>query len=137
MDLRTFIQDLNGDLAREYAAAIQYFQHASTLTGLYFAFVGELSDHGAEEVSHAKLLNEHINFLGGIPLTAVAPTYSASSSIEMLMQDRVAEADAVARYTERIGQAQELGLMGTIALLQDILKDEENHLNDIRSILSV
>jgi bacterioferritin len=135
MEIVEFIRELNGDLAREYSAAIQYTQHAATLTGLHFAFVGELYTHAAEEQGHAKVLNEHINFLRGIPLTAVAPIFTATNPLVMFHQDLTGELEAIARYKLRIKQAEELGLIGTVAILLDILADEESHANDLQSIL--
>ena len=136
MDYTNFIANLNGDLAREYAAWVQYLNHGATLTGLHFAFVQELYDHAEDEGRHAKMLNEHIAYLGGIPLTNVAQVISSSSSESMLFQDKASEEDAIKRYSERIIEANSLGLVGTVALLYEILKDEEGHLNDIRSILA-
>jgi bacterioferritin len=135
MEMNTFIADLNTALSKEYAAAIQYYQHAATLTGVYFAFQKELLDHAGDEIEHAKILNDHITYLKGIPLTSVGPIFSNSRSQAMLQQDYIAETEAVGIYRQLIVDATELGLIDTIPLLQDILMAEVGHLTDIRSIL--
>ncbi|WP_347548272.1 hypothetical protein ABFG93_12015 [Pseudalkalibacillus hwajinpoensis] len=44
--LEMIIDGLNGDLVGEYAALIQYTQHASMLKGAeYFAVIDELKEH--------------------------------------------------------------------------------------------
>ena len=131
----TFINKLNEDLKLEYAAAIQYIQHAAMLTGVHFAFVDELLSHADDEIRHAKKLNDHIRFLGGVPIVSVGPVYTSNQAASMLSQDLSGEETAVVRYKERINEAMAEGLFGTVAVLLGILKDEEEHLNDIRSII--
>lgn len=129
------IKDLNEDLRREYAAAIQYIQHAAVLDGLHFAFVKELYAHAADEIEHAKKISEHINFLGGIPVASSFESFTAGDNDTMIAQDLDGEYDAIKRYKERIEQVRSDGDYGTEAVLLDILKDEEHHANDLQSIL--
>lgn len=130
-----FITQLNGDIEREYAAAIQYMQHAATIGGLYSFAIGHLLEHANEEIAHAKLLNDHVAYLKGRPSSSVAPVFTASDSRAMLVQDLTGENEAIVKYKERIVQARELGLEGTIAILHSILKDEEHHANDLETFL--
>jgi bacterioferritin len=55
----------------------------------------------------------------------------------MLQQDLAGENEAISRYKERIAQAQEMGLFGTVSILLGILEDEESHANDLETILKV
>jgi bacterioferritin len=126
---------LNEDLALEYAAAIQYFQHASTIHGLYTTYASTIREHAEDELSHAKLLSDHIQFLGGVPVANVGPMYTASDSDSMLRQDLAGERTAISRYRERISQARGQSDFGTEAVLLGILKDEEEHANDLQTIL--
>jgi bacterioferritin len=135
--LPIFLDLLNGDQEREYAAAVQYIAHAAGLTGPHFVFVGELQAHADEEIGHAKKLADHINFIGGIVSVKVGPTFSASESLGMIRQDLDGEKEAIARYTERIAQANELGLPATAQLLAEILIEEVSHANDLQSILNI
>ena len=133
--LEQFILNLNGDLEREYAAWVQYIQHAASLTGLHFAFVSELLDHAKDEAGHAIKLADHIAWLGGFPTKEVAARFAATNSEAMLYQDYLAEKEAINRYKQRIIEANELQLSGTAIILMEILKDEEHHANDLRAIL--
>ena len=129
---RKLIEGLNGDLAREYAAAIQYIQHAATITGPeYFAVVGELLVHADEEIGHAKTIADRIDYLGGMPTVTVGAIKVSQDSREMITQDKVGEEEAIARYQERLTQAKEVNDMGTVEILLSILKDEEEHRNDL------
>ena len=126
------ISDLNGDLEREYMAAIQYIQHASVLTGpQYASIIDELLKHADEEIGHAKVVSDRINYLGGIPIAHMAPAKMSNDVTEMLNQDKAGEEDAITRYKERIQQADALKDFGTKQLLIEILEDEEEHRNDL------
>mgnify|MGYP000497104345 CR=1 FL=1 len=59
------LERLNADLAWEYAAMIQYVQHASVITGAeYESTIAELLVHANEEMQHAINLSDQIDFLG-------------------------------------------------------------------------
>jgi bacterioferritin len=133
-----FLNELNIDLALEYAAAIQYIQHSSSVRGPgYQAFIEELLTHADEEIKHAKLLSDRIDYLGGIPTLNVQKRKSSEDTIEMLQQDLEGEKLAIIRYRERITQAKELNDFGTAKILINILIDEEEHENDLKTILNV
>lgn len=128
----SFINELNGDLEREYMAAIQYIQHASMITGpQYASVITELLKHADEEMGHAKLLADRINYLGGVPIATMTPAKTGVSTTVMLTQDKEGEEDAIARYTTRIQEAESLKDFGTKQILIDILEDEEEHRNDL------
>lgn len=127
---------LQTDLAYELASAIQYFQHAAVIGGLYFAFAADLLTHGDEEIGHAKKLNDLIAYHGGIPLVEVANRFMASNPTSMLKQDYEGELDAIARYKDHIKAAEAIGKTGIVSVLMDILADEEHHANDLKSILA-
>jgi bacterioferritin len=113
MSKEDLIKELNGDLAYEYAAAIQYIQHAATLTGGEFMSINEeLLVHVNEEIGHANILAEQIAYLGGEPTMDVAERHTDKDSKKMLEQDLEGERIAIKRYNERIKQAQELELYG-------------------------
>ena len=126
---------LNEDLALEYAAAIQYYQHAAVIDGLHAAFAGELIVHAKDEIGHAEALSNHIDFLGGIPGVKVGEIFTASQGPAMLTQDLIGETEAITRYKERIAQVRAAGDFGTEAILLDILADEEHHAHDVKTWL--
>ncbi len=129
---------LNQDLAKEYSALIQYVQHASVITGpQYDAIAAELTVHSNEEHQHAITLSDQIDFLGGAPAVDVADIHISPDSKTMLEQDLEGELDAIARYRERIAQAEMLQEYGLRRALEDILIIEEEHARDLQSALDL
>ena len=102
---------------------------------LYASLSKELQTHADEEIKHAKKINKHINFLGGIPAVGVAQVLTASDNGAMLRQDLAGEEEAIRQYKKRIYQARQAGDYGTEAMLLGILADEEHHANDLKTIL--
>ncbi len=135
--MQEFIAKLNLAQEKEYAAAVQYVAHAAQLSGLYFAFVGELQAHADEEIGHAKRIADHINYLGGSVSVKVAPTFSATESTGMIKQDLDGENEAIGLYMEIRKLARELGRLDTDQIVAEILIDEVSHANDLRSILNI
>jgi len=128
---------LNKDLAREYSALIQYVQHAAVITGPeYDAIAAELTVHSNEEHQHAVTLSNQIDFLGGVPAVDVGDIHVSPDSKTMLEQDLEGELDAIARYRERIAQAEILQEYGLRRALEDILIIEEEHARDLQSALN-
>ena len=130
------LKELNKDLEWEFAAAIQYVQHASAITGAkYEGIQKELVIHSQEEMAHAVMLSDQIDFLGGTPTVNVEKREVAKDSLAMLKQDIQGEELAIRRYHERIGQAESLKLYGLRRVLEDILIMEEEHKRDLAMVL--
>jgi len=65
MDTSTFIERLNEDLGTEYQSIVQYIQHTATVKGPeYHSITEEMDNHLAQELEHAKILAQQIDFLG-------------------------------------------------------------------------
>ena len=138
MTKEEMIDLLNADLTKEYAAAIQYINHAALVTGAqYQAMQKELVVHANEEIGHAIVLAEQIAALGGNPTVDVDKRYTDSNTETMLKQDLEGELDAVKRYKARIKQAEEIGEYGLKRALEDILIMEEEHARDLQAALGM
>jgi len=134
--MKKMLAELNKDLEWEYAVAIQYAQHATTINGAQFNSIQkELLLHAQEEMQHAIMLSEQIDFLGGVPTVNVEKREISANNLEMLKQDLWGEENAIKRYKERIGQAEELKEYGLRRVLEDILIQEEEHKRDIANAL--
>jgi bacterioferritin len=134
---KKLLAELNKDLEWEYAAAIQYVQHAATITGAKFDSIQkELLIHAQEEMQHAVMVSEQIDFLGGTPTVDVEKREISADSVEMLRQDLAGEDNAITRYRERIAQAEALKEYGLRRVLEDILIQEEEHKRDIANALA-
>lgn len=135
--MKKLLAELNKDLEWEYAAAIQYTQHAAAINGAQFDSIQkELLIHAQEEMAHAVMLSEQIDFLGGVPTVDVEKREISPDSVQMLKQDLWGEENAIARYKKRIGQAEELKEYGLRRVLEDILIQEEEHKRDIANALA-
>lgn len=133
---KKLIEELNKDLEWEYAAAIQYVQHAAVITGPeYESIQKELLIHSQEEMAHAVMLSDQISFLGGVPTVDVEAREVSANSKEMLKQDLTGEENAIKRYKERIAQAEALQEYGLRRVLEDILIQEEEHKRDLLTVL--
>ena len=135
--MKKLLSELNKDLEWEYAAAIQYVQHAAAINGAqYDSIQKELLIHAQEEMQHAVMISEQIDFLGGIPTVDVEKREISADSVKMLKQDLWGEDNAITRYKKRIGQAEELKEYGLRRVLEDILIQEEEHKRDIANALA-
>jgi bacterioferritin len=124
--------DLNKDLEWEYAAAIQYVQHAAVISGAqYDSIQKELIIHSQEEMQHALMLSDQLDFLGAVPTVDVEERLVSQESLQMLKQDLAGEENAIHRYKQRIAQAEKLKEFGLRRVLEDILIQEEEHKRDL------
>jgi len=127
---------LNKDLGLEYTAMVQYTQHQGTLKGaMYQTLQKELIIHAQEELAHATILVAQIDYLGGVPTVNVPPAKISADSVTMLKQDLAGENDAIARYSKRIRQAEELDLYHLAQQLRTILAVEQEHAMDLEQAL--
>jgi len=136
IDIQQLIELLNRDLALEYTAIVQYVQHSGVLSGAeYGDIMKEIKIHAGEELQHAITLAEQIDYLGGVPTVEVPPAKSSQDNREMLRQDLEGEEDAIARYKQRIMQAEELKELALSQQLRQILAMEQEHAMDLRNAL--
>ena len=130
------LDNLNEDLAWEYAAAIQYVQHAAVITGPeYESMIQELLTHSTEEMGHVFALSDQIDFFGGIPAVDVAKIETSKDSKKMLEQDLAGEFHAISRYKQRIAEAESLQEYGLRRTLEDIPIVKEEHARDLLTAL--
>ena len=136
IELKQLMGLLNKDLALEYTAIVQYTQHSGVLTGAeYGDITKEIKIHASEELQHALILTEQIDRLGGIPTVEVPPARVSQDNKKMLQQDLEGEEDAIARYTQRIVQTEELREFALAQQLRQILAVEQEHAMDLRNVL--
>jgi bacterioferritin len=99
---KQLISLLNRDLELEYSAAIQYINHAAVMTGAQYGdIIKELKIHANEEIQHAVILADQIDFLGGGPSVKVGKVLTSKNNKEMLQQDLEGEQDAIKRYKKK------------------------------------
>lgn len=130
------IDALNGDLAREFAAIIQYVTYAAQVSGPYRPelakfFLAEVPD----ETGHAQFLSNKIVALGGMPTKEAAHVAEVKTNRDMLEAVLASEEEAVRRYTQRARQAEEAGDKGLQVQLEDMVRDESEHRDEVARIL--
>jgi bacterioferritin len=136
MNKQELIKLLNMDLSKEYSAAIQYIQHAAVMTGAaYGDIIKELKIHANEEIGHAIILADQIDFLGGVPTVNVDKIEVAKNNDNMLKQDLAGEEDAIVRYKARVEQAEQLKEFALAQQLRNILAMEQEHAMDLQQAL--
>lgn len=133
---KQLIDLLNKDLALEYTAIVQYTQHQGCLKGaMYQNIQKELVIHAQEELAHATILAAQIDYLGGVPTVDVPKAKFSKDNVTMLKQDLAGENDAIARYIQRIKQAEALNLYHLAQQLRTILTMEQEHAMDLEQAL--
>ena len=93
------IRGLNGDLAREYKAIIQYVVFSSTLKGAEYGEIAQqLKEHASQELEHALEVAKRIDYLGGDPTMKGEEAEYSQDSKTMLEIDLRAEQDTIKNY---------------------------------------
>jgi bacterioferritin len=130
------IRLLNEDLSREYQAIISYVVYSQVLKGAEFMNIaGELEKHAAEELSHALLVSNQIDYLGGMPAATAKPVRTSEKAREMLRFDLENETVTIRNYRDRIRQCEELEEYAIAEHLREILLDEQDHLISLATAL--
>lgn len=136
MSKEELIDLLNRDLKLEYSAAIQYIQHAAVMTGAQYGdIIKEIKIHVTEEIQHAMILADQIDFLGGVPTYEVGLIHVSENNVEMLEQDLAGEEGAIARYKTRIDQSESIKEFALAQQLRTILAVEQEHAMDLMQAL--
>jgi bacterioferritin len=142
-DLPAVIKVLNDVLATEIVCVLRYKRHYFTATGINSDSVKtEFLQHANEEQQHADWVATRITQLNGEPnfnpegLAARSHSEYAEGEdlVSMLKEDLFAERIAIESYSEI---ARWLGDKDptTRKLIEDILKVEEEHAEDLKSLL--
>lgn len=119
---------LNEDLAREYQAVIAYVVYSKVIKGAaYMNIAAELEKHAAQELAHALVVAEQIDYLGGMPQVVPKPVRTSPKPEEMLHFDLDNETETIRNYRQRIRQCEALGEYGIAEQLRGILVQEQDH----------
>jgi bacterioferritin len=132
------VQGLQEDIAREYKAIIQYIIFSQKLDGArYMEIARILEGHAHEELNHAIAVAKQLDYFGAYPVHEPKPVIVSEDNDEMLWADLAAEDETVANYRERIIQAQAVGEFALAEVLQEIIKEEQDHQIELAAALGV
>ncbi len=136
---------LNEALATEIVCVLRYMHHYFMATGVHGTSVAEeFKEHADAEREHADALAERIQQLGGKPdfnpknllERSVTQYIEGESLADMIREDLIAERIVIDVYTEMIRFFGDNDPT-TRVLLEGLLKDEEDHANELADMLYV
>lgn len=123
------IAHLNEDLAREYQAVIAYVIYSQVLKGAeYMNIADELAKHAQEELGHALVIANQIDYLGGMPTAKAAAVQTSPKARDMLQFDLNYEVETIRNYRERVRECEAMGEYAMAEHIREILVDEQDHL---------
>jgi bacterioferritin len=129
---------LNEDLARELQAIIAYVNYSQVLKGAaYMNIAAELEVHAKEELEHAIILSNQIDYLGGMPTTVPKPVKTSEKAEDMLRFDLDNENETIRNYRRRVKQCDELNEFATSEQIREILLQEQDHQISLATALGV
>jgi bacterioferritin len=127
---------LNKAIAQELQVSIQYMWQHVQVTGIDGTIVENIFRKTAiAEMKHAERLAERLDYLNGVATTKPDPVFVGGSLIEMLKQDELDEEQAIELYKEAIQTAAHEGDYTTRRMLEEILAEEEDHINIFGKLL--
>ncbi len=125
------LEQLSGALKAELTAINQYFLHAKMCENWgYFRLGAYYRKESIEEMVHAEKLMNRILFLEGTPnMTDIGPIKVGKNVKAQLENDLALELAAVKHLNGAIKTATDAGDNASRALFEEILDDEEEHVD--------
>lgn len=143
LDLDQAYKLLNAALATEIMCVMRYRHHQVIAQGIDRPQVAaQFKEHGDDEQKHMMMIAERINQLGGNPdfnpgtvSQRTATEYGTGIDLlKLVEEDLIAERIAIMVYRELIEWFGS-GDPTTRRMLEEILKDEEDHADDLSDLL--
>jgi len=136
---KAIIDILNDVLTAELTAINQYFLHSEMCENWgYDRLHGIIRKHSIGEMKHAEELIERVLFLEGIPNVQRLGKINIGENVpEILKLDLALEMDALPRLNKGIETCREAGDNNSRHLLEEILEDEEEHVDWIEAQLAL
>ncbi len=130
------IDAMNGLLSDELTAINQYMVHSEMCDNWGYEKLHEhFEKRSIDEMKHAEKLIGRIIFLEGVPIVSKLRDIHIGAEIpKMFGNDHQAEADAIKSYNEVIKLAGEVNDFATREILEEILEDEDRHIDDIEEM---
>jgi len=130
------ITTLNALLADELTAINQYMVHSEMCDNWGYEKLHKYFEkRSIEEMKHAERLIARVLFLEGRPGVSALNKISIGAEVpKMLENDHAAEAGAIKAYNEGIKLAGEVNDFATREILEQILGDEDRHIDEIEEL---
>jgi bacterioferritin len=133
------IDFLNEQLTAELTAINQYFLHAKMQENWgYSKLAAHTRAESLDEMRHAEVLTERILFLEGLPNYQKLFALRIGESVpEQFRCDMKIEHDAVERLRRGIEYMRSIGDVTSAKIFEDILADEEHHIDYLETQLAL
>jgi bacterioferritin len=133
------IEELNKALREELTAINQYFLHAEMCENWGYDRLSDyIKKQSIGEMKHAEKLIERILFLEGMPKMDEMSKISIGKNVKQQLENDLAlEKGAVIAYNKAIEVCRKAGDNATADFLKDILKDEEEHVDNLETELGL
>jgi bacterioferritin len=133
---KKLIEVLNSLLADELTAINQYMVHSEMCDDWgYQKLHKHFEKRAITEMKHAEKLIGRILFLEGIPTVTKLNKIMIGADVQkQLANDHIAEESAIKAYNDAIVLAGEVKDYATRDLLQQILNDEDGHIDEIEEL---
>ncbi len=136
--IKELIDALNEDLAREYQAIIAYTVYSNVLKGAqWMNIAAELKVHATQELQHAMIVADQIDYLGGMPTATPKPVKLSEKAEDMIRFDLDNETETIRNYRKRVRQAEAVGHFALAEQLRTIIMQEQNHQHDLATALGI
>ncbi len=136
--VKELIDALNEDLAREYQAIIAYTVYSNVLTGAqWMSIAAELKLHASQELQHAMIIADQIDYLGGMPTATPKAVKLSDKAEEMIRFDLDNETETIKNYRQRVKQAEAVGHYALAEQLRTIITQEQEHQHDLATALGI
>jgi bacterioferritin len=130
------IDALNEAIAEELTAITQYMWHHTMAQGMESQSVREIFRKASiEEMKHAEVLAERLDYLGGVPTTRPNEIKMGGNLQKMIRDNLNLENEAIVMYKRIIKMCGDDST--TRRMLEEILADEEEHASTFESLLSI
>ncbi|WP_049568444.1 bacterioferritin [Nonomuraea sp. SBT364] len=136
---KQIIELLNEQLTAELTAINQYFLHAKMQENWGYTKLAEHTrDESIDEMRHAERLTDRILFLEGLPNYQRLGTLHIGQTVrEQLHADLEVELAVVQRLRPAIQLMREKGDITSARIFEDILADEEQHIDYLETELGL
>ncbi|WP_432834360.1 bacterioferritin [Dactylosporangium sp. CA-092794] len=133
------IEFLNEQLTAELTAINQYFLHAKMQENWGYTILAKHTKHESiDEMRHAEVLTDRILFLEGLPnYQRLNPLRIGETVPEQFRADLQIELEAVDRLRRGIEYMRSIGDVTSANIFEDILADEEHHVDYLETQLEL
>ncbi len=125
------VERLNAILTVDLTAINQYFVQSEMARNWGFARIAEkFREFSMGEMRDAQAIVRHVLYLDGLPnLQRLGAVKIGESVEENLRLDLASETEALETLTEAVAHCERVGDVGTREMLEDMVRDEEEHVD--------